>query len=288
MDRYLSYGLSLFVSALGSIVGVGLVWSGVTQTVTMWAGYQLITKLAELEATLGPAGAIAAEADNSRWLMLGCWSIGMVVIGIGLAYFFGSRLVKRIKCGLPDDSEGAAKTTIGRLGSNIVFVFGIFLGVSTLAGNIYNSGQVIPLVFAGVSTKAEILEVVETSGREVKEYKIRVGYKDLSGVLIEQEINISDVYARSFKVKNEVGITYAAANPEVVTLTRWLQSPLSYLWSYIWPLCLIIMGGNGVRRNSSDQHYEPIQVSQTPILPVQQTTPQIRPIRGTRKQFGRR
>ncbi len=129
--RLFRYLLSLVANGIMTVVGAFLTGTGIFALFSTLSVYlYLETSIPGTDATLNDAlgmangGRMDLFAEAEPWLIM----FGQLAVGVPLLFFGLRGLVRRIKAGLPDEDEGAAETSAGRIGQGLVYLAGSAVG----------------------------------------------------------------------------------------------------------------------------------------------------------------
>ncbi|WP_298986969.1 hypothetical protein [uncultured Roseibium sp.] len=256
MDRLLRYSLDLFAGLIGCVLGLILLFQGMSKLIQGVVMYLTLSGIgADPRAEL--VGKIIEKSDLQLpgpgvFALFLLMFVGQVVAGGGLLFFGGRGIYRRISIGFPTEEEGKANTLVGKLASIGVFLFGIGIAGAGLVGGTGNMQKKIPIVFWGVEVTGKIDSLVkaqDSASMRTPSYLATISFPGPDGEILTRTERVSYTTYTILRRSNEFDLKYDPANPETFKLKQFVASPLEYIWYFVWRIAFVYVGVCGIQRN---------------------------------------
>ena len=188
-----------------------------------------------------------AEADP--WLIM----LGQLAVGLPLLFFGLRGLVRRIKAGLPEEHEGVAETSAGRLGQGLIYLAGSAVGAYLLLGTLLGAADFMEHRNNSLFSEAIIERIAKSDGSNGEAKGMR--YADYAfftqeGETIRSRMQVPIHPGKEFVEGGKIIVGYLTSDP---TINEWegLRSADDYLVNIAIYAALLIGGFWGMIRNFS-------------------------------------
>ena len=254
--RVLRYLLSLVANGIMTVVGGFLAGTG------LFALFSILSIHLFLETTIPGTDSSFNDAlgethsdrldlfaDAEPWLIV----TGQLAVGLPLLFFGLRGLVRRIKAGLPEEHEGVAETSAGRLGQGLIYLAGSAVGAYLLLGTLLGAADFMEHRNNSLFSEAIIERIAKSDGSNGEAKGMR--YADYAfftqeGETIRSRMQVPINPGKEFVEGGKIIVGYLPSDP---TINEWegLRSADDYLINMAIYAALLIGGFWGMIRNFS-------------------------------------
>lgn len=248
------YLVSILVSLILTIVGGFLTFSGGFSIFTMLMLHFVVNQeIDDSGVTMndllseGRNTGIDVFADPSAWIM----TLSLFLGGLALLFFGLRGLYLRISAGLPEEDEGDSETTLGRLGSGLVFAIGTAYGCYAMVMLLVGAADYLALRTSGVHTFATVEKEWMARDTETKDDHgqfVSYSFQNLQGETVIAEKSVQILFLGEVEPGSQIEIIYDPEEPSdtlILSQESWFGF-LTRLGSYGF---LIVFGIRGLYRN---------------------------------------
>lgn len=254
--RVLRYLLSLVANGIMTVVGGFLAGTG------LFALFATLNIYLILEADRSGTGMSFNDAQEAMgmerldlfakvdpWLIM----LGQLAVGLPLLFFGLRGLVRRIKAGLPEDHEGVAETSAGRLGQGLIYLAGSAVGAYLLLGTLLGAADFMEHRNNSLFSEAIIERISKSDGSQGEAKGMRYAdyaFRTEKGEVVHGRMKVPNFPGKEFTEGGTIIVGFLPSDPSV---HEWegLRSADDYLINMAIYAALLIGGFWGMICNFS-------------------------------------
>jgi len=255
LERLIRFLLSLFLSGLISLTGLGIVLYSLANF--RWAHNALSAFEGEdramPELLLLITDSLSAAFQEPELLiqppLLWLWLIfpGLLLFGYGIR-----RMVRRLIQGVPRSVLKPPETKAALWGSTLAYLLGVLICVPGIVNGLFHAHESIPHIFFGTETHAKTSNFRDSGRRTETGLKIFLAdavFEDSDGRTRETTIEVPNFMVAGLRRKPGVDLIYLDGASPMAHLKQYVTTPFAYLWFFLWRIALLYVAVCGLLRN---------------------------------------